>query len=82
MGEIFLVWEADENLGIFAENNGIIIDKWVEETISSQEPLNERKLGNLSKKLKKNDILIATKLSRLERNLLEVIEILQKCLKE
>jgi len=77
-----LVWEADENLGIFAENNGIIIDKWVEETISSQEPLNERKLGNLSKKLKKNDILIATKLSRLERNLLEVIEILQKCLKE
>ncbi len=77
-----MVWEADENLGIFAENNGIIIDKWVEETISSQEPLNERKLGNLSKKLKKNDILIATKLSRLERNLLEVIEILQKCLKE
>ena len=49
----------------FAERNGIKIDKWVEETISSRKSLNERKLGNLLKKLKKDDILIATELSRL-----------------
>ena len=66
----------------FAENNGITIDKWVEETISSRKPLNERKLGSLLKKLKKDDILIATELSRLGRNLLEVMGILQQCLEK
>ena len=52
-------------ISTFAENNSITIDKWVEETISSRKPLNERKLGSLLKKLKKDDILIATELSRL-----------------
>lgn len=66
----------------FANNNGIQIAKWVEETISSRKPLNERKLGKLLKKLKKNDILIATELSRLGRNLLEVMGILQNCLEK
>ena len=66
----------------FAENNGITIDKWVEETISSRKPLNERKLGSLLKKLKKGDVLIATELSRLGRNLLEVMGILQNCLEK
>ncbi len=66
----------------FAERNGIKIDKWVEETISSRKSLNERKLGNLLKKLKKDDILIATELSRLGRNLLEVMGILQQCLEK
>ena len=66
----------------FAESNGIQIDKWVCETISSRKPLNERKLGSLLKKLKKDDILIATELSRLGRNLLEVMGILQQCLEK
>ncbi len=66
----------------FTKNNGIKIDKWVEETISSRKPLNERKLGKLLKKLKKEDILIATELSRLGRNLLEVMGILQNCLEK
>lgn len=69
-------------ISTFAENNGITIDKWVEETISSRKPLNERKLGSLLKKLKKDDILIATELSRLGRNLLEVMGILQQCLEK
>lgn len=43
---------------------------------------NERKLGKLLKKLKKGDILIATELSRLGRNLLEVMGILQNCLEK
>ena len=66
----------------FADCNGIKIDKWVEETISSRKSLKERKLGNLLKKLKKDDILIATELSRLGRNLLEVMGILQQCLEK
>ena len=66
----------------FADQNNIIIDKWIEEIISSKIHLEERKLGKILKKLKKGDILIASELSRLGRNLLEVMGILQKCLEK
>ena len=69
-------------INIFAQKKDIQINKWVDETISSRKPLQERKLGKLLKKLKKGDILIATELSRLGRNLLEVMGILQKCLEK
>ena len=64
----------------FCEKNNINISVWVEETISSRKPLKERKLGKLLKKLKKDDILIATELSRLGRSMLEVMGILNTCL--
>ena len=67
---------------IFADKNNIKIDKWIEETISSKEALTNRKLGKILKKLKKGDILIASELSRLGRNLLEVMGILQQCLEK
>ena len=66
----------------FAHKNNIQVDKWISEQISSRKHLNERKLGKLLKRLKKNDILIATELSRLGRNLLEVMSILQNCLEK
>lgn len=66
----------------FANRNGISIDKWVEEKISSRIPLQERRLGKLLKKLKKGDILIATELSRLGRNLMGIMGILQNCLEK
>ena len=66
----------------FADKNNIEIDKWIEEVISSKEVLNNRKLGKILKKLKKGDILIASELSRLGRNLLEVMGILQNCLEK
>lgn len=69
-------------LQTFADKQNIGIDKWVEEVISSRKPLNERKLGRLLKRLKKGDILIASELSRLGRNLLEVMGILQQCLEK
>lgn len=67
---------------LFAAKNDMKIDKWVEEIISSRKPLHERRLGKILKKLKKGDILIATELSRLGRNLLEVMGILQECLEK
>ena len=66
----------------YTQKHNIQIDKWIDETISSRKPLTERKLGKLLKRLKKGDILIATELSRLGRNLLEVMGILQKCLEK
>lgn len=67
---------------IYAKKHNIHIDKWIAETISSRKTLTERKLGRLIKLLKKGDVLIATELSRLGRNLLEVMGILQNCLEK
>ncbi len=66
----------------FAQKSGFSVDKWVVEQISSLEGLSRRKLGALIRKLKKGDILIATEISRLGRNLLEVMDILHLCLKK
>ena len=53
----------------YCQKHNIQIDKWIDETISSRKPLQERKLGKLLKKLKKGDILIASELSRLGKSI-------------
>lgn len=67
-------------IGQFAEHNNIVIDRWVEETITSRKPLNKRQLGQLLNELQDGDILIAAEISRLGRSLLEVMHILENCL--
>lgn len=64
----------------YAEQNGIRINQWVEETISSRKPLNKRKLSELLDHLKPGDLLIVTELSRLGRSMMEIMGIMQKCL--
>lgn len=64
----------------FALSNNLIIDKWIEETISSKKDLDKRKLGKLLKRIKHDDIIISTELSRLGRNLLQVMSILHYCM--
>ena len=64
----------------FAHLNNIVVDRWVEETISSRKALNKRQLGQLLDELQPNDILIAAEISRLGRSLLEVMRILENCL--
>lgn len=64
----------------YAKLNGIRIHKWIEETVSSTKDLEIRQLGRVLKRLKSGDILIATELSRLGRNLLQVMSILHNCM--
>lgn len=64
----------------FVAKNGLKIDRWVEETISSRKPLNKRKLGSLLETLEQGDILVSCEISRLGRSLLEVMRILEICL--
>ena len=64
----------------FASANNLYIDKWIEETISSKKPLEERKLGKLIKKLKADDILITSEISRIGRNLLQIMLVLHHCM--
>ncbi len=64
----------------FALKEGIKIDTWVEEKISSRKTLKNRKLGELLDNLQENDVLISCEISRLGRSLLEVMRILETCL--
>lgn len=64
----------------FAEKHGLNVDCWIEETISSTKDLQKRKLGRLLKRIKKDDLIIASELSRLGRNLLQVMSILHYCM--
>ncbi|MGN0913317.1 MAG: master DNA invertase Mpi family serine-type recombinase [Alphaproteobacteria bacterium] len=64
----------------FASANNLHIDRWIEETISSQKPLEERKLGKLIKKLNPGDILITSEISRIGRNLLQIMSVLHHCM--
>ena len=66
----------------FAQKQNIKVDEYIEETISSRKPLNQRKLGQLLNKIKQGDIIITTEISRLGRNMLEIMGILQQCLEK
>lgn len=64
----------------FVKSQGLTVDTWIEEKISSRKALNKRKLGPLLDNLQENDILISCEISRLGRSLLEVMRILETCL--
>ena len=63
----------------FCKKNDLIVNQWIEEVISGTKKLSERKLDKLIKKMKKNDILVCSELSRLGRNLLMIMGILNEC---
>src|SRR5256885_12004260 len=60
----------------FADEKQLHIDRWIEETVSATKKLSDRKLGALLERMREEDILIVTELSRLGRSLLEVMSIL------
>ena len=64
----------------FAQVRNLGIDKWVSETVSGTKLAKERKLGSLLKKMKKGDTLIITEISRLGRNLMQIMSILNLCM--
>jgi len=64
----------------YSSKNGVAIDRWVKETISSRKSIERRELGRLLKKVKRGDIVITSEISRLGRNILEIMSILQNCL--
>ncbi len=64
----------------FAKENGFKIDGWIEETISGTKNYDKRQLGKLLKKVKADDVIICSELSRLGRNLFMIMEILNICM--
>ncbi|HNR27748.1 MAG TPA: master DNA invertase Mpi family serine-type recombinase [Bacteroidales bacterium] len=64
----------------FCSKEIIVIDGWIEETISGTKSYNKRELGRLLNKIKKDDLIICAELSRLGRNLFMIMEILNICM--
>ena len=64
----------------FCVKENLSIDGWIEETISGTKAYTKRQLGNLLKKIQKDDLIICAELSRLGRNLFMIMEILNICM--
>lgn len=64
----------------FCKNEQLIIDGWIEETISGTKNYHKRQLGVLLDQVTKEDIIICSELSRLGRNLFMIMEILNLCM--
>ena len=62
----------------FALRNNLKIDYWIEETISGTLEPSRRQLGTLLEKIKKDDLIICSELSRLGRSLFMIMSILNK----
>lgn len=64
----------------FCLDEEIVVDKWIKETISGTKAIKDRQLGGLLKRMVSNDVLICTELSRLGRNLLMIMGVLNECM--
>src|SRR5436190_2170811 len=64
----------------YAAGRNLVIEKWVEETISSRKDLEQRAFGKLLKKLQPHDMLIIAEISRMGRNLMQIMGILNRCM--
>lgn len=62
----------------FAQQRKMIVDEFVQIEISSKKTQKERLLDDLFEKLSKDDVLICTELSRLGRNMLEILNLIEK----
>lgn len=66
----------------YAKENGLHIEQWVDETISGTIQVTNRLLGRLLKQIGRGDTLIISELSRLGRNLMEIMSILYQCMEQ
>lgn len=65
----------------YCGREAIVIERWIEETISGTKDYEKRKLGKLITKLTKGDVLICSELSRLGRSLFMIMDILNHCMR-
>lgn len=64
----------------YSKEKGFRIERWIDETISGTTNVSDRQLGRLLKQIRKGDTLITTELSKLGRNLMQVMGFLHQCM--
>lgn len=70
-----------DEIGRYAKENNMEIDRWVMEVVSGKEVHSGRKLGRLISRLKRGDTIIVSEVSRLSRNLTDIMAIMGTCLR-
>ena len=63
----------------WSRRQGREIGRWVQEKVSGTQKLEKRTLGKLLRQMKPGDTLVCTELSRLGRNMMMVMSILNTC---
>lgn len=63
----------------WAEKEGTTVDCWIRESVSGTVPVEKRKLGRTIRKMKPGDLLVCTEISRLGRNMLMIMSVLNTC---
>ena len=63
----------------WAEKQGVCIDCWIRESVSGTVPIEKRQLGRTLKRMKDGDLLVSTEISRLGRNMLMIMSVLNTC---
>ena len=66
----------------FAKRNSLVLDSWIEETVSGTIRPENRELGRLMDSIQKDDLIICSELSRLGRSLFMIMSILNKLLEK
>lgn len=64
----------------YCKKNNITIDEWHEETVSGKKDYHKRDIANILSKAKKDDLIVCTELSRLSRDMLSIMSILNDCM--
>jgi DNA invertase Pin-like site-specific DNA recombinase len=64
----------------FCRNQGFVVEKWIEETISGTTTPEKRRLGALLNDIGPGDLIICSELSRLGRSLFMIMSILSRCM--
>lgn len=63
----------------YCERENVAVDKWVSEAVSGTIAVERRTLGRTIEKMERGDCLICTEISRLGRNMLMIMSILNLC---
>ncbi len=63
----------------YCEKNGLTVSEWTTESVSGTITVEKRMLGELLERMNEGDVLVCTELSRLGRNMLMIMSILNIC---
>lgn len=63
----------------YCRSNNLKVSEWISESVSGTVGVEKRNLGTLLERMEKGDLLICTELSRLGRNMLMIMGILNSC---
>lgn len=67
-------------IGRYAAANDLVIDDFIEETVSGKREVSDRQLGTVIDSLSPGDTIIVSETSRLSRRLIDVLSTIQRCI--